>query len=97
MSDKTDAGTGSLLDAVPDKTIGKIVKRAASSGLGDIQNQGRIVVERLFKRNAIFAAKIQQNNRVNIPQAEVEKLDLEPGEIVQVALTSVEDEQVDDE
>jgi len=95
MSDTSDSS--SLLDSIPDEVVGQIIKRAVSDGLGDLQNQGRIVVERLFKRNAIFAAKVQQKNRINIPQAEVEKLDIEPGEIVQVALTSVEKEQVDDD
>jgi hypothetical protein len=95
VANNSDTETESLLDAVPDETVGQIIKQAVSTGLGDLQNQGRIVVERLFKRNAIFAAKVQQNNRINIPQAEVEKLDIEPGEIVQVALTSVEDEAVD--
>ena len=95
MSDTPD--NGSLLESVPDDVVGQIIKQAVSDGLGDLQNQGRIVVERLFKRNAIFAAKVQQKNRINIPQAEVEKLDIEPGEVVQVALTSVEKEQVDDD
>jgi len=95
MSDAPD--NGSLLESVPDDVVGQIIKQAVSDGLGDLQNQGRIVVERLFKRNAIFAAKVQQKNRINIPQAEVEKLDIEPGEVVQVALTSVEKEQVDDD
>jgi len=95
MSDTSDSS--SLLDSIPDEVVGQIIKRAVSDGLGDLQNQGRIVIERLFKRNAIFAAKVQQKNRINIPQAEVEKLDIEPGEIVQVALTSVEKEQVDDD
>ena len=95
MSDTSD--NGSLLESVPDDVVGQIIKQAVSDGLGDLQNQGRIVVERLFKRNAIFAAKVQQKNRINIPQAEVEKLDIEPGEVVQVALTSVEKEQVDDD
>jgi hypothetical protein len=74
MSNDTDTGAESLLDAVPNETIGRIIKRAVSTGLGDIQNQGRIIAERLFKRNAIFAAKVQQNNRVNILQAEVKNL-----------------------
>lgn len=95
MSDNSDNSTGSLFDAVPDETLGRIIKQAVSTGLGDLQNQGRIVVERFFKRNAIFAAKVQQNNRINIPQAEVEKLDIEPGEVVQVVLTPVENEAVD--
>lgn len=93
MSDTPDSST--LLDKVPDAVIGQVIKQAVSGGLGDLQNQGRIVVERLFKRNAIFAAKVQQDNRINIPQAEVEKLDIEPGEVVQVALTSVEDEKAE--
>lgn len=97
MSDNSDTGTGSLFDAVPDETLGRIIKQAVSTGVGDLQNQGRIIVERLFKRNAIFAAKVQQNNRINIPQAEVEKLNIEPGEIVQVALTPVEDEAVEND
>ncbi len=86
-----------LLSKVPDKVMGEIIKQVASDGIGNIQNQGRIVVERLFQRNAIFAAKVQQNNRINIPQAEVEKLDIEPGEVVQVALTPIEKKQVDEE
>jgi len=95
MADNPD--DDGLLNMVEDRVIGKIVKQVASDGIGDIQDQGRIVVERLFQRNAIFAAKVQQNNRINIPQAEVEKLDIEPGEVVQVALTPIEKKQVDEE
>lgn len=95
MVDNSDTGT--LLDLMSDEDLGKIVKQVVSGGLGDIQNQGRIVVERLFKRNAIFAAKVQQDNRINIPQAEVEKLDIEPGEVVQVALTPVNRSFANDE
>ncbi|ELZ88792.1 hypothetical protein C453_00975 [Haloferax elongans ATCC BAA-1513] len=71
--------------------LGQIVKKFASSELGDLQNQGRIIAERLFTRNAIFAAKVQQNHRINIPKAEVEKLDLKEGELVQVVLTSIDE------
>ena len=87
--------SGGLIDVVPNEMLGQIVKKFAAGDLGSLQNQGRVIAERLFTRNAIFAAKVQQNHRINIPKAEVEKLDIEEGELVQVVLTSID--SVDDE
>jgi hypothetical protein len=86
MGDNSDG----LLEIVPDEMLGRIIKKLTAGGLGNLQNEGRAVVERLFTRNAIFAAKVQQNHRINIPKAEVEKLDIEEGELVQVALTPID-------
>ncbi|MFB6186113.1 MAG: hypothetical protein ABEI86_04500, partial [Halobacteriaceae archaeon] len=66
-----------------DETLAGLVRGIVSEfGDGDalaLQDRGRALLERFLKRNAIFAATIQQDGRINIPQAEREKLNLEGG------------------
>ncbi len=89
MSDESSEPDG-LLNFISDEMLGKAVKRGiagGSSNLLALQDMGRAVVSRVFQRNAIFTAKVQERERLNIPKAEVEKLDVEKGELVQVILT----------
>lgn len=58
-----------------------------------MQNRGQIILRRFFTRNSIFTAKVQQDKRINIPQAETEKLDLEKGDPVQVFLSPIQQEK----
>ena len=85
-----------LLDFIPDEMLGKAVKRGVAGGSNNLlalQDVGRTVVSRVFQRNAIFTAKVQERERLNIPKAEVEKLDLEKGDLVQVILTPLDESE----
>ena len=85
-----DKGTlATLIDSVSDETLGLLVRHA--SDLTSIQNSGRVFVQRFLQRNAIFTGKVQANSRVTIPATEVEKLDLEQGDLVQIVLTPIEE------
>ncbi len=85
-----DKGTlATLIDSVSDETLGLLVRHA--SDLTNMQNSGRVFVQRFLQRNAIFTGKVQANGRVTIPATEVEKLDLEQGDLVQIVLTPIEE------
>ena len=85
-----DKGTlATLIDSVSDETLGLLVRHA--SDLTSMQNSGRVFVQRFLQRNAIFTGKVQANSRVTIPATEVEKLDLEQGDLVQIVLTPIEE------
>lgn len=85
-----DKGTlAKLVDSVSDETLGLLVRHA--SDLTQLQNSGRVFIQRFLQRNAIFTGKVQANNRVTIPATEVEKLDLEQGDLVQIVLTPIEE------
>jgi len=93
-----DKGTlATLIDSVSDETLGLLVRHA--SDLTSMQNSGRVFVQRFLQRNAIFTGKVQANSRVTIPATEVEKLDLEQGDLVQIVLTPIEElpDGVDDD
>jgi len=99
MSDESSA-SDSVLDFIPDEMLGQAVKRGLAGGASNLlalQDVGRTVVSRVFQRNAIFTAKVQERERLNIPQSEVEKLDLEKGELVQVILTPLNEDTTEDD
>lgn len=78
-----------IIDSLPDEVLGKLVRYATD--LDDIQDTGRIFIQRFLQRNAIFTAKVREDNRITIPSAEVEKLGLEKDDLVQVVLTPIEE------
>lgn len=99
MSDE-DSEPNGVLDFIPDEMLGRAVKRGVSGGSSNLlalQDMGRTVVSRVFRRNAIFTAKVQERERINVPKSEVEKLDLEKGDLVQVILTPLETEVAETE
>lgn len=61
----------------------------------DPQTRIREILTTAFQRNSIFAVKIGSQNRITIPEAEVEKLHLKPGDFVQVGLFKVEQVHAD--
>lgn len=77
-----------LTEGISDELAGKLAKKAMSSDVNllEIQDQLRRAVERFIDRNAIFTAKVQAENRVTIPSADVENLDIEQGDLVKVIL-----------
>lgn len=92
MSKKTDSDQhvlGTIINALPDEALGKLVRHATD--LDDLQNTGRVFVQRFLQRNAIFTAKVREDNRITIPSSEVEKLGLEKDDLVQVVLTPIEE------
>lgn len=98
MSDDQTSTLDALLRSIDDETLAKIVRTIISDvkqgNLIQLQNRGRVVLKNFLQRNAIFAATVTQDGRINIPQAEREKLDIEGGELVQVAIVPID--QTDD-
>ena len=85
-----DKGTlATLIDSVSDETLGLLVRHA--SDLTSMQNSGRVFVQRFLQRNAIFTGTVQANSRVTIPATEVEKLELEQGDLVHIGVTPIEE------
>lgn len=74
----------------PGKIMSKVVERVSEGATRGrataIQDDLRRVGERFFNRNAIYKTKVQKSGRVAIPEAEMETLDLQGGEVVQVIL-----------
>lgn len=89
-SNSEEQGTFSqIISNIPDETLGMLVRNLTE--LKDLQDTGRVFIQRFLQRNAIFTAKVQADNRITIPSAEVEKLDLEKGDLVQVVSTPIEE------
>jgi len=79
-----------FIDTIPNEMLGHTIKSLFSGDMTDMQNRGRIVLRRFFTRNSIFTAKVQQDERINIPQAEAKKLNLQKGDTVQVFLSPIQ-------
>lgn len=78
------------VDSLEDEALGSIVRALVTSDLPEFQDAARLLTVRLFQRNAIFAARVGSSNRITIPDAEVEKLDLPQGALVQVWMTPLD-------
>lgn len=87
-----DETSNGFIDSIPDEMVGHMIKSVLSEDMTDMQNRGRIILRRFFTRNSIFTAKVQQDKRINIPQAEADKLDLRKGDTVQVFLSPIQQE-----
>lgn len=90
-----DSTVSSILEGMPDEALAVLVRglvtEVADGGILELQDRGRTFLRRFLNRNAIFAANVQQDGRINIPQAEREKLNLEGGELIQVAIVPLEE------
>ncbi|MDS0243651.1 AbrB/MazE/SpoVT family DNA-binding domain-containing protein [Haloferax sp. S2CR25-2] len=82
--------TKSLLNQLPDDLLGRLAKRAVATSMTDVQDELRDLGKNFLQRNALFTAKVQTKRRVTIPKAEIEKLGIEEGDLIQVAVTPVD-------
>lgn len=82
--------TGSIVAQIPDDILGQLAKRAVATSMTDVQDEVRDLGKNFLQRNGLFTAKVQTKRRVTIPKAEIEKLGIEEGDLVQVAITPVE-------
>lgn len=90
MAETDDRGFADLVNDIGDEAVGKVVRFLINTDFGVHQTEARSILVRLFRRNAIFTARVGSKNRLTIPESEVEKLDLEQGDMVQVGLTPLE-------
>lgn len=54
-----------------------------------IKEQSSMAMDQVFKGHAIFKAKVHEGGKVTIPEAEMETMDIEEGDIVQLIVRPV--------